>query len=80
MLADVDVGGHQVFDTSVAARLTAAGRRTVTLHLSSKQLGRLHSALHAHKKVVAEITAAGLDPTGRFALGVMPSKRLKISG
>ncbi len=80
VLAEVTFGRAHAFDLVSTVTMSAAGRRTVGLHLSSGQLGRVRGALHAHKNVVANVMASGLDPTGRIPLGVNPSKRLKISG
>ncbi len=80
VVVQVSIGRSFAFDLATRLTMHAAGARTIALHLNSRQLGRVRTALHAHKNVVADVEVSGLDPTGRVALGASPSKRLKIGG
>jgi hypothetical protein len=80
VVAEVTIGNSHAFDLVSKAQLHAGGRRAIALRFNSRQLTRLNTALHAHKRVVAIITATGLDPSGRIALGENLSRRLKIGG
>jgi hypothetical protein len=48
-------------DSSVV-RLGSAGRRTIALRFSKRQLSRLRSALRAHRRVSATIHGVLLNP------------------
>jgi subtilase family serine protease len=69
--AQVTIGRSKPFSVhSAVIRLAAAGRKTVALRFSSRQLRLLRSGLHRHEPIKATIRGALIDPV---AYGVLPS-------
>jgi hypothetical protein len=68
--AFVQIGHAPTFEVdSNVATLAAAGRATVTMRFSAKQLRRLRSGHASHKRIVATIRGALIDPV---TFGVLP--------
>ena len=60
----VSIGRSKPFEVnSSVVRLSGAGTRTLALRLTSRELGRLRTALAHHTRVNAKIRGVQFDPT-----------------
>jgi kumamolisin len=79
-LAAVRVGNGKPFtDFSHIFRLGSAGKQTIAVPFSSRQLGRLRQALRKHERILAAVEGADVNAHGTIESTTAP-KRLTING
>jgi kumamolisin len=71
--AALALGGSERFNAqSKLYRLKRAGRRTIAIPFSDRQLGKLRSALAHHERIVATVVGAVVDPSGNVERESLP--------